>query len=229
MELKVVAANSPSEVGDAALALAAAHVDAICQLPGNLTASAFPSIAQVSQQARIPVFTFQSSQVRAGPWRPCRATTTRADARPGHVAARVMRGESPAGMPFIGFSQDEADRERGGGAGDRPDAPAAHRRQGRRSGWANRTGMEITHASQRRGARHARLRAPRRLLVRPPQSRALRGRQQRPPPHPARLLGTGLRELGRHRACSCASARSWSRIDGAFHVVNPSPRRRRRC
>jgi ABC-type uncharacterized transport system substrate-binding protein len=105
MELKVVAANSPSEVGDAALALAAAHVDAICQLPGNLTASAFPSIARVSQQAKIPVFTFQSSQVRAGAVAAVSRDYYESGREAGHVAARVMRGENPAGMPFIGFSK----------------------------------------------------------------------------------------------------------------------------
>jgi ABC-type uncharacterized transport system substrate-binding protein len=105
MELKVVAANSPSEVGDAALALASAHVDAICQLPGNLTASAFPSIARVSQQAKIPVFTFQSSQVRAGAVAAVSRDYYESGREAGHVAARVMRGENPAGMPFIGFSK----------------------------------------------------------------------------------------------------------------------------
>ena len=105
MELKTMAANSPSEVGDAALALAAAHVDAICQLPGNLTASAFPSIAKVSQQARMPVFAFQSSQVRAGAVAAVSRDYYESGREAGRVAARVMRGESPAGMPFIGFAK----------------------------------------------------------------------------------------------------------------------------
>ncbi|HEX9366289.1 MAG TPA: ABC transporter substrate binding protein, partial [Vicinamibacterales bacterium] len=105
MELKTVAANSPTEVGDAALALASAHVDAICQLPGNLTASAFPSIARVSQQARLPVFVFQSSQVRAGAVAGVSRDYYESGREAGHVAARVMHGESPAGIPFIGFAK----------------------------------------------------------------------------------------------------------------------------
>src|SRR5260221_3809442 len=105
MELKTVAANSPTEVGDAALALASAHVDAICQLPGNLTASAFPSIARVSQQARLPVFVFQSSQVRAGAVAGVSRDYYESGREAGHVAARVMRGESPAGIPFMGFAK----------------------------------------------------------------------------------------------------------------------------
>jgi len=105
MELKVVAANSPSEVGDAALTLASAHVDAICQLPGNLTASAFPSIAKVSQQAKIPVFAFQSSMVRAGAVAAVSRDYYESGREAGRVASRVMRGEATAGMPFIGFSK----------------------------------------------------------------------------------------------------------------------------
>ena len=37
-------------------------MDAICQIPGNLTVAAFPNIAQVARRGRVPVFAFQSSQ-----------------------------------------------------------------------------------------------------------------------------------------------------------------------
>jgi ABC-type uncharacterized transport system substrate-binding protein len=105
MELKAVAANSATEVGDAALALASARVDAICQLPGNLTASAFPSIAQVSQRARLPVFAFQTSQVHAGAVAGMTRDYYDSGREAARLAARVMRGESPASMPFIGFAK----------------------------------------------------------------------------------------------------------------------------
>lgn len=105
MELKTVAANSPTEVGDAALALAAAHVDAICQMPGNLTAAAFPSIAQVSQRARLPVFAFQTSQIQGGAVAGVTRDYYDSGREAARLAARVMRGESPAGMPFIGFAK----------------------------------------------------------------------------------------------------------------------------
>ena len=72
-----VAANSTTEVADAALSLASRKLDAICQLPGNLTASAFPSIAQRHGAQRLPLFAFQTSA--AGPvltwsWRATIAT-----------------------------------------------------------------------------------------------------------------------------------------------------------
>jgi ABC-type uncharacterized transport system substrate-binding protein len=104
MELKAIAANSTSEVGDAALALVSAHVDAICQLPGNLTAAAFPSIAQVSQRSRVPVYAFQTSQVHAGAVVALARDYYDSGKQAAGLAARVMRGESPAGMPFVGIN-----------------------------------------------------------------------------------------------------------------------------
>src|SRR5262249_43088238 len=105
MELKAIAANSPSEVGDATLALVSGHVDAICQIPGNLTAAAFPSIAQAAKQGRVPVFAFQSSQAHAG----AVVALARDYFESGHeaagLAARIVRGESPAKIPLIGFAK----------------------------------------------------------------------------------------------------------------------------
>jgi ABC-type uncharacterized transport system substrate-binding protein len=99
-ELVAVPANTSSEVSDAALALMSRHLDAICQIPGNLTASAFPSVAQAAQRARLPVFAFQTSQVKAGAslvvGRDYRDSGRQAAA----LAARVMRGEKPGTLPF---------------------------------------------------------------------------------------------------------------------------------
>jgi ABC-type uncharacterized transport system substrate-binding protein len=104
-EIRAIAANSSSEIGDAALALSSSKIDAICQLPGNLTVSAFPSIAQAARQARLPMFVFQSSQVEAG----AHVALARDYLESGHaaaqLAARVMRGEKPAAIPFVGFAK----------------------------------------------------------------------------------------------------------------------------
>jgi ABC-type uncharacterized transport system substrate-binding protein len=105
MELKSVAANSPTEVGEATLSLVSSHVDAICQLPGNLTAAAFPSIAQVSKQARVPVFVFQTSQVHAGAVFALARDYYESGRETAALVARVMRGESPAQMPFVCFAK----------------------------------------------------------------------------------------------------------------------------
>ena len=104
MELKSIAANSAPEVSDAALALIANGVDAICQLPGNLTAAAFPSLVQVARRGRVPMFVYQSSQARAGAIVAVARDYYESGRETGMVAARVMRGEAPARIPFAGYS-----------------------------------------------------------------------------------------------------------------------------
>jgi len=99
-ELIAVAANTSSEVSDAALALASRRPDAICQIPGNLTAAAFPSIAQAAQRARLPVFAFQTSQVRTGASLVVGRDYQDSGRQAAALAARVMRGERPAALPF---------------------------------------------------------------------------------------------------------------------------------
>ncbi len=99
-ELITVAANTSSEVGDAALALVSRRPDAICQVPGNLTASAFPSIAQAAGRARLPVFAFQSSQVRTGASLVVGRDYQDSGRQAAALAARIMRGERPASIPF---------------------------------------------------------------------------------------------------------------------------------
>ena len=99
LEFVTVAANTSSEVADAALSLASRKIDAICQLPGNLTASAFPTIAEAARRSRLPLFGFQTSAAEAG----AHLVVAR-DYRDGGAAARlavrIMRGESPASIPF---------------------------------------------------------------------------------------------------------------------------------
>jgi len=104
MEVKAVAANSPAEVSDATLALIANRIDAICQIPGNLTAAAFPSIAQAARQSRTPVFAFQTSQVKGGAVLGVSRDYYDSGHRAARLAARIIRGESPATIPFEGFA-----------------------------------------------------------------------------------------------------------------------------
>jgi ABC-type uncharacterized transport system substrate-binding protein len=100
IELITVAANTSSDVSDAALALVSRRPDAICQVPGNLTASAFPSIAQAAGRARLPVFAFQSSQVRTGASLIVGRDYQDSGRQAAALAARIMRGERPGAIPF---------------------------------------------------------------------------------------------------------------------------------
>ncbi len=101
LELEAVGVNTAGEVADAALALASMDLDAICQISDNLSGATFAPIVQASQRFRTPLFSFNSAQVRQGS-----ALTIARDYSDGGreaalVAARVMRGEDPAAMPFV--------------------------------------------------------------------------------------------------------------------------------
>ena len=104
MTLKPIAANTAAEVQDATLALVSSGIDVICQLPGNLTGAAFPSIAQVARRARMPIFAFQSSQAQSGAIVSVARDYYESGRASGALAARVMRGEAPAAIPFAAFS-----------------------------------------------------------------------------------------------------------------------------
>ncbi|MBI3329159.1 MAG: hypothetical protein HYZ81_20950, partial [Nitrospinae bacterium] len=100
IEVVAVAASTSAEVADAALALCSSQIDAVCQIPGHLTASSFPSIAQAARRVRLPIFAFQSSQARAGATVVLARDYGDGGREAGLIAARVMRGESPASIPF---------------------------------------------------------------------------------------------------------------------------------
>jgi ABC-type uncharacterized transport system substrate-binding protein len=105
VELKVMAANSSTEVADAAMALAISGVDAICQLPGNLTASAFPAIRQAARQARVPLFAFQGAPVYDGALAGVVRDYYDGGREAAGLAVRILRGESPKSIPLIEFKK----------------------------------------------------------------------------------------------------------------------------
>jgi ABC-type uncharacterized transport system substrate-binding protein len=100
VELISVPANSPAEVADAALALTAKQLDAVCQVMDNLGTSCFASIVAAANRARLPVFSFVGKQIREGSLLTLARDYFDAGHEAGLVAARVLRGESPAQIPF---------------------------------------------------------------------------------------------------------------------------------
>lgn len=100
MELIAVPASTAVEVPDAALALCGRRPDVICQIPGNMTTSSFPSIANAARQAHIPLFGMQTSHGREGAAIAVGRDYHDAGRQAAHMAARILRGESPAGIPF---------------------------------------------------------------------------------------------------------------------------------
>jgi ABC-type uncharacterized transport system substrate-binding protein len=100
INIVTVAANTSGEVPDAALSLCSQPIDALCQIPGNLTAASFPSIIQAAKRTKLPIFAFQSSQARSGALLVLARDYGDGGREAGLMAARIMRGENPASIPF---------------------------------------------------------------------------------------------------------------------------------
>lgn len=104
-QLEVVPVSTATEIADAATALTARGVDAICQVPGNLTAAGFGSISRAAQRARIPVFAFQQAQAKDGALLVASRDYRDAGREAAKVAAGIMRGDTPAKTPFRNFNR----------------------------------------------------------------------------------------------------------------------------
>ncbi len=105
LEVISMGAETTAEVPDAATALCHRNIDAICQIPGNLTAAAFPSIARAAQTAKIPLFASQSSQAHGGAAVVLCRDYHEASLDTAALAVRIMRGENPAKIPIQTFSR----------------------------------------------------------------------------------------------------------------------------
>ena len=99
-ELVSVAVNSSSEISDAALALLAQPIDAVCQVPSNVTITGFASLALPAQRAHIPVFGFLTADAENGAVAVVARDYYESCKEAGALAARVLRGADPATIPF---------------------------------------------------------------------------------------------------------------------------------
>jgi len=100
LEIEAVPVNTSTDVADAAMTLCARPIDAVCQTASNLTTVAFSAIRQAAVRARVPVFGFLSGDAVQGA-----AVVVARDYYDGGreaagMAARIMRGERPANIPF---------------------------------------------------------------------------------------------------------------------------------
>ena len=101
IELLTVPTSNSAEVLDAALTLAGMPIDAICQITDNVHDTAFAGIAQAAQKSRKPLFAFISAKVlNGGAVLAVSRDYEQAGRDMARLAQRVMRGESPAGIPF---------------------------------------------------------------------------------------------------------------------------------
>jgi ABC-type uncharacterized transport system substrate-binding protein len=106
IDVEAVPVATATEMPDAARALCARRLDAVCQVGGNLTASCFGSISQAARQQRLPVFAFLSSQAHEGAAAVVARDYYDAGRETALVAARVVRGEKPAAIPLAPFEKN---------------------------------------------------------------------------------------------------------------------------
>lgn len=100
LTVEAVAVNSASELPDAAMALCGRRLDAIVQVVDNLCVSGFPAIARAATQARLPVFGCMGAMASQGASIALARDYYDAGRETALKAVRIMRGESPAGIPF---------------------------------------------------------------------------------------------------------------------------------
>lgn len=100
IEVVAVAANTSSDLPDAALALTSMKIDAVVQIAGNLTGSGFTSIARAARAARLPAFGFLTTQANQGAAVVAARDYYSGGIEAAQLATRIMRGESPASIPF---------------------------------------------------------------------------------------------------------------------------------
>lgn len=100
IELVSVGADKPTEMPEAADALAALDIDAILQISDNASSTGFASIVRAADRANLPVFGFAPNCVRLGAALSVSCDYRDAGRDTARVADRLLRGESPAGIPF---------------------------------------------------------------------------------------------------------------------------------
>ncbi len=100
IEVEAMAADTASDVQNAAKALASKNIDAMVQISDNLSAVGFTTIAQAAKARNLPIFAFQSTMTSQGAILATSMDYHQAGLDTAALAVRVMRGEDPATMPI---------------------------------------------------------------------------------------------------------------------------------
>jgi ABC-type uncharacterized transport system substrate-binding protein len=100
IELVAVPVTASAETAEATAALCRQPIEAVCQIADNTTRPGFAQIARKAADAKLPVFCFESSQVKSGAVLALARDYFEAGLEAGEMAVRVLRGENPASIPF---------------------------------------------------------------------------------------------------------------------------------
>ena len=98
---EAVAVTSSSEVIEATLSLAHRHIDVLTQIADNVVASSFPAVMEAARRVRLPVTAYSPAFADMGPLLILARDYRDNGVESGKMAARVLRGESPAAIPFF--------------------------------------------------------------------------------------------------------------------------------
>jgi ABC-type uncharacterized transport system substrate-binding protein len=104
-EVVYVPAETATDVPDASAALMSRDIDAVLQIPGNLTASAFGSLSEAARRAHVPVFAFQKSQALGGAMVVVARDYRDSGRHAAKLAARIIRGENATNIPLEDFGK----------------------------------------------------------------------------------------------------------------------------
>lgn len=105
LNLVAVPVNSVTEVTDATMMLCTKDLDAISQMPDNITIPGFSSIVKITRAHKIPLFCYVSSQVWLGAVAAVAGDFEQQGRQIADVAFDVINGKSPAGIPFCRIKQ----------------------------------------------------------------------------------------------------------------------------
>ena len=98
--VEAIAVNTPTEIADAALALASSRIDAIVQISDNISSSGFAALTRAARSSRMPLISMNSLMIAQGA-----ALAVGHDYHDVGIATanrvqRVLAGEDPATIPF---------------------------------------------------------------------------------------------------------------------------------
>jgi len=100
LELVTVPVTSSAEVSQAATELCRKDIQVVCQVVDNLTRPGFALIARRAHENKLPVFVFDSDQMADGGTICLARDYYDAGFEAAHKAVRILKGESPAKIPF---------------------------------------------------------------------------------------------------------------------------------
>ncbi len=105
LEFEAIGITSSGDVGDAASTLASRHVDVITQISDNLIASGFPALMEAARRAHLPVISYSTASADMGPLLVVARDYSDNGFESGMLAARVLRGERTADIPFMSVTK----------------------------------------------------------------------------------------------------------------------------